>query len=198
MNTFASKAGWVMAALASVTLVASWAGAINAGPLDPPGDPASTMKTLDDIPGSWSRLLSSTGGCASDRFDCVLEGDSAVLDRETGIVWERTPSENTLDWDTAFTACRDRNVGGRRGWRAPTVAELQSLLDETTADGLPVDHPFVYAGPNVTFWSSARDTASPAGRSLRVSIDDGTAVNDLNETAHRVWCVRGPGGVDVQ
>ena len=197
MNTFASKAGWIAAALVGVTLVASWAGAINAGPLDPPGDPTSTMKSLDEIPGSWSRLLSSTGGCTSERFDCVLEGDAAVLDRETGLVWEREPSENTLDWDTAFDHCRDRNVGGRLGWRVPTVAEVQSLLDEAATDGLPADHPFVYTGPNVTFWSSSRDTASPSTRSIRVSIDDGTAVDELTGSAHRTWCVRGPGGVDV-
>ena len=86
MQTLAAKAGWVLAGLLGLTLAASWVGIINAGSLDPTGSPAPTMKSLDEIPGSWSRMLSSTGGCNSERFDCVLGSDQGVLDRETGLV----------------------------------------------------------------------------------------------------------------
>jgi hypothetical protein len=199
MNAFASKAGWAVAALAAITLAASWAGIINAGPLDPLGDPASTMQPLDDIPGSWSRVLSSSGAdpCASERFHCVLANSEGVLDRETGLVWDREPTEGTTDWDSAIRSCHDRDRGNRLGWRLPSVAELLSLLDTQTADGLPDGHPFVVPISGDKFWSSTRNTAS-AGRSMRVDISDASVVDDLVATGHGLWCVRGAGGPDVQ
>lgn len=199
MRTFASKAGWIVAALLGITLVASWTGVISAGDLDPPGPIGPSMKSLDDIPGSWSRMLSSDGAdpCASERFDCVLAADTAVLDRETGLVWERQPSESTNDWDTAIRACHDRNSGDRMGWRLATVSELLSLHDSAAADGLPAGHPFDLGPANGQFWSSTKNTASDT-RSMRVDIGDASVADDLQDTAHRSWCVRGAGGGDVQ
>jgi hypothetical protein len=199
MRTFASRAGWIVAALLSIALVASWAGVINAGSLDPPGPIGPSMKSLDDIPGSWSRMLPSNGTdpCATERFDCVLAADSAVLDRETGLVWERQPSEGTNDWDTAIRVCHDRSTGDRMGWRLATVSELLSLHDAAGVDGLPTGHPLDLGAANDQFWSSTVNTAS-VGRSMRVDISDASVADDLEGTAHRSWCVRGPGGGDVQ
>jgi hypothetical protein len=199
MRTFASKAGWIIAALLGITLVASWTGVISAGSLDPPGPVGSTMKSLDDIPGSWSRMLSADGvdPCATERFDCVLGSDEAVLDLETGIVWEREPSDNTLDWDSAIRACHDRNAANRMGWRLATVSELLSLHEGGSADGLPTGHPFDLGVVGDQFWSSTRNTVSDT-RSMRVDIGDASVADDLIATAHRAWCVRGPNGGDVQ
>jgi hypothetical protein len=197
MRSFMSKAGWVVATLLAITLVGAWAGIINAGTLDPPGPVGPSMKSLDDVPGSWNRMLDSTGGCDSQRFDCVLLNDDAVLDRETGLVWERTRGENQTDWDSAIRDCHDRNVGDRGGWRLPTVAEMLSLLDYDSTDGLPDGHPFNLGASTDTFWTSTRNTAS-AGRSMRVDLSDASVVDDLVDTPNRVLCVRGPGGGDVQ
>ena len=90
-NNIINRAGWLVAGVLALFVVAAMTGVVSGGPLDPPGAPAPTQKTLDEIPGSWSRALSATGGCTSERFQCVL-GDVAVLDRETGLVWERVPS----------------------------------------------------------------------------------------------------------
>jgi len=199
MSTFFAKAGWVVAALLGITLLAAWAGIISAGTLDPPGPLGPTMKSLDDIPGSWSRILDSTGAdpCATERFDCVLQGNAAALDRETGLVWERIPSSNSVDWDTALRVCQDRNTGGRMGWRLATVSELLSLHDTGQADGLPSGHPFDLSAAGDQFWSSTRNAAS-AGRSMRVDIGDALVTDELIAAPYRAWCVRGAGGGDVQ
>ena len=79
---------------------------------------------------SWDqKLLSST------RFVVLSNWNSeAVLDRETGLVWEKAPGApdyaNQLNWSIAHYVCTAiKAVGNRREWRLPTVQELASLLD---------------------------------------------------------------------
>ena len=91
-----------------LTIVAMLATGAAGGPLDPPGAPASTMQSLDEIPGSWSRSLASfdgvagpdpPAGCDSSRFECLEDfGNAAVLDRETGLVWYIAPGGNAVNW----------------------------------------------------------------------------------------------------
>lgn len=83
---------------------------------------------------SWDQKLD-----VANRFIVLLNWRSeAVLDRETGLVWERTPQtweEATLNgtvrntWDSARMHCIEKSVGGRRGWRLPAISELASLME---------------------------------------------------------------------
>src|SRR5262245_25185010 len=75
----------------------------------------------------------------------VLVGfnNAAVLDRETGLVWERSPDSVARTWVLAQRVCVQRTVGAghRLGWRLPTVQELLSLMDPTrNPPSLPAGH----------------------------------------------------------
>ena len=73
-----------MMALAFISIGLFLPGLIGAGDLQPPGPPTTgTMKTMDQIPPTWSQILPS-----SERFELVLGGE-AVLDKETGLVWAK-------------------------------------------------------------------------------------------------------------
>ena len=54
----------------------------------------------------------------------------AVLDRETGLVWELNTDVNvTHTWDGAVMHCYGATIGGRKGWRLPTISELMTLVE---------------------------------------------------------------------
>ena len=189
-----SRLAWGVAAVFALLFAASLSGIVQGGALDPPGAPASTMKSLDDIPGSWSRELSATGGCASPRFDCVFN-DLAVLDRETGLVWERTPSSSTFTWVGAIEACAELAIVNRLGWRLPTIVELSSLLVLDAGDDFPDGHPFS-TPVQQPLWSSTTNPGAPTLAWGVTPFVGGVVQNLVKTSTWRKWCVRGGEGID--
>jgi hypothetical protein len=178
------------------------------GPLQPPFLNPTTDK-LDQIlrllQPVWSRKL-QCDSAACPRFELVLD-DYAVLDRETGLVWEQSPSTNTIDWFNARVHCIQRTVGNRKGWRLPTVEELASLVDPSVpvpsplGSTLPPGHPFNLPNPsNVqssTYWS-ATTFANQSTFAWAVFFGSGDVTTGEKSfgTFHFVWCVRGGQGGD--
>lgn len=168
---------------------------ISAGSLEPTGPPGSTMKTLDQIPPTWSQKLP-----AAERFELVMD-DEAVLDKETGLVWEKFPATTEISWYEACFHCYDREVNNRKGWRLPTIEELASLVDNNNSNpALPTGHPF----SNVTtgcYWSSTSSptVAYPSSFAMYVSFSSGSMAGTPKSLASGVymWCVRGGHGHDT-
>jgi hypothetical protein len=127
------------------------------------------MKTLDQLSTSWDKKLSAvspTGdACNSPRFRCVMDGQ-AVLDNETGLVWERYLGKNAYLWFNAVDFCLTSDTGGRRGWRLPTIYELSSLVEPNPALRaqsdvvLPNGHPFVNARSTGAFFTATTVSTS--------------------------------------
>lgn len=198
-----------------IGVVAMLASGVRGGPLDPPGPPAQTMHTLNQVPPSWSQQLDATGGCSSERFECVLPVLTcnslchlvyeAVLDHETGLVWERNPqgTGGGNSWGYAKNVCVRLNLGGRTGWRLSTTPELMSLVDQSVvapAASLPVGHPFQFSTSDLTlFWTatpSLTDSTKALGVDL-VGLSAGFpgavhagALQEGVDSGVR-WCVRG-------
>jgi len=175
-----------------------------AGSLEPTDPPGSTMKTLDEIPPTWSQTLPADDGpngdpCNSSRFKCVF-GDQAVLDKETGLVWERSPF-GEANWDDAHYMCTvQKYSSGRRGWRLPTVQELASLVDMTVQGGpkLPGGYPFTNV--QSAYWS-ATTSAEDTNNAFYVRMDNGQVyhvIDSQKALSKYVWCVRSGSGIDTQ
>jgi hypothetical protein len=118
----------------------------------------------------------------------------AVLDKETGLVWERVATDATaLTWRAATFTCLNKAVGGRKGWRLPSMPELSSLLVPSAVPPGPAllpGHPFQIALSNV-HWSATTDHANPSVKVWAVNVNDGNVfIGDKAGTA-LVWCVRG-------
>lgn len=153
---------------------------------------------------SWDQKITD----ASKRFVVLASfNNEAVLDKETQLVWQRYMSNvATFHW-TAWGACSELKVGGRMGWRMPSLAELTSLIDPSVSTGakLPAGHPFLtlskYPIPaSIALWSATFDRTSPQDptsmatyRYFTLDIDTADVQADISAVDRNYICVRGPG-----
>jgi hypothetical protein len=143
---------------------------------------------------SWDQTLP-----AASRFVVLANlNDEAVLDRETGLVWQRTVP--FIEFGTAADAalyCLNQSTGGRFGWRLPAAPELASLIDKTAVapqPALPTGHPFI----GVTTMSAtpfgdeptAYYTTDPSGALVTFAVLPAHIVD--SGSLFLLWCVRGP------
>jgi hypothetical protein len=129
------------------------------------------------------------------RFSVLpLFGSAAVFDKETGLVWEKTPSTGVSTWFNRLTRCYNLEVGGRKGWRVPTIEELASLVDTSQpAPTLPAGHPFVNV-QSFLYWS-ATTLAGNTGFAWVVDFSSGVVDSGVKSDGFLVWCVRGGQGI---
>jgi hypothetical protein len=87
---------------------------------------------------TWDKIIPGTA-----RWTLVLNNEAA-LDKETGLVWQINTDDITRSWSDAGYYCRRLYLGGRMGWRLPTIEELNSLQDRSQLNPvLPAGHPFI-------------------------------------------------------
>src|SRR5437867_2187969 len=164
--------------------------------LVPGGGPAQaaspTLEAIQGLPQAWDKTLPANdpgGACPSNssRFTCVM-GGTAVRDNETGLVWERSPDTDFHSWRLArgfAFGCTAREVGGRKGWRLPSFAELASLVDPSVAGpSLPAGHPFTNVQSN-KYWSATTDAHDPTSAVI-VDFSTGTVLSSTKEVS---WLV---------
>lgn len=159
---------------------------------------------------SWDQTLP-----AATRFIVLSNfANAAVLDRETGLVWEKSPDTTPVTFQTAeFNGCIDKNVGGRKGWRLPSFVELASLIDPSVAlpgPALPTGHPFLNVQflpvPGIglpLYWSATVQYLPPFSccpSAWAVSFGSHGSVGnggDMLTNFNYQWCVRGPMNTSV-
>jgi hypothetical protein len=145
----------------------------------------------------------------AQRFLVMTDWNSeAVLDRETGLVWEKTPTatpvENPTSWLNARLTCANKSVGGRKGWRLPSMPELASLVDPTVtpAPTLPPGHPFTNV-QSASYWSATANSDVSIGGvpayAWGVTFDGGVvfSTGKTGIDIFRAWCVRGGMNADA-
>jgi len=184
-------------------------GLLALGPLSGLSGSAHAQTTANgpfSVTTSWDRTLPVPA-----RFIVLSNfNGQAVLDRETGLVWERSPESTRRNLRQAASACHNKAVGGRKGWRLPSITELSSLVDPGQAGpALPAGHPFTNVQFNVpifqvVYWSSSSFpeevggglslfTATAATEILSFR-DGAVGVASSQASSLLAWCVRGPGG----
>lgn len=159
------------------------------------------LSKLDGDSGSGNHTLRwDSNYPSSSRFVTLAAfHHQAVLDKNTGLVWEQAPDATfSGNWTDAKQHCLNRTVGGTVGWRLPSVVELKSVQDPSL--GAPFVPTTVFTGIlqpdvyDVNWWSSSSVLAgNPAGNPWIVSfVGNGGQGYGSPDRNHSAWCVRGP------
>lgn len=171
---------------------------------------ASTAAAQTAAPGtysadaSWDQTLPCPALNNCPRFTVLSNMNSAaVLDHQTGLVWERSPSSGNFQFagGQAAAHCTTLSLGHRKGWRLPTLQEFASLVDADPANTglpkLPPGHPFQSVQLTAHYWAAT--LATPDGVFVWTEfLFDGTQSGEISIASFPVWCVRGGSGRDVQ
>jgi len=157
----------------------------------------STTQVLAGITAthSWDQKIDHKG-----RFVILSDWDkAAVLDKETGLVWEQSPSTSAVSsWQDAQFHCNELTTGNRFGWRLPILQELASLVDtNTSGPDLPIGHPF--SNVQLNFYWSATTYANATSNAWYVNFNDpSVSIAGKGDPGFFAWCVRGGQGADPQ
>jgi hypothetical protein len=151
---------------------------------------------------SWNQQIP-----AALRFIVLSQFNNvALLDRETGLVWQRSPDPvvQKATWADALAGCHflgsvgfpnSPPTGNRLGWRLPSVEELASLVDPTqTNPALPPGHPFQNIQNVLAYWTASTEETNAAG-AYAIPFSDGGMEPVLKTDNLFYWCVRGGSGV---
>lgn len=87
----------------------------------------------------------------SNKFEA--KGDT-VLDRATGLTWQRADDGRTRNWQQALAYCAGLHLGGLEDWRLPNVKELESIVDYSRHAPALDEHYLEMSDPKGWFWSS--------------------------------------------
>ncbi len=136
---------------------------------------------------------------------------TAILDRETGLVWQTFPSTMPSNWYAATTSCQNYSAGGgglgeqrRYGWRLPKLDELMSLMDDTQNPTIPngnlENEPGeIFNGVQKAYYWTSTDSVIDANWVMvvylgRPFLSGGPFSISSPKTSATVytWCVRGP------
>lgn len=195
------RLGWRVSAF---VLVVGLLGTSVVGAKDDSGHPfTQILAKLDQI---LAKMNSGGTGAANyaQRWDQNLPAGSrftvlaafqnqAVLDNNTGLVWEQSPALSTGDFQDSTYACANKNIGGTKGWRLPAAPELGSLVDPSVATPgptLPPGHPFTNVQSQV-YWSATSHAITPTTAwTMNFTSGDFNSDNRMNGR-HLAWCVRG-------
>jgi hypothetical protein len=205
--SWAKRWGLLIMAIAVIGLLAI---SSRTGAADKNGN--SFSEILDKLNEVLARLNSGGSGEANHtlRWDQNFPGanrftvlpaflNQAVLDKNTGLVWEQAPASTSAVFQDSTYGCANKSIGGTKGWRLPAIPELASLVDPSVAapgPTLPPGHPFSNV-QSAFYWSATSHAVTPTTAWL-VSFNTGTVGSDNKSSGSRLaWCVRGPINADM-
>jgi hypothetical protein len=180
----------------SAIVIAAFVGHLTAGQSNSQGIAEDVVRP------PWARNIP-----ADQRF-VLLFGDTAVLDRETELIWEREPDSFPRTWFDAQALCNTRKLDNRMGWRLPRIQELGSLVDTSNSNpALPAGHPFLGVDSSTGYWSATTSATSIdsawvmtfSGSSFSFTSGGPLPTPAARNTNRGVWCVRSDTpGADAQ
>ena len=124
-----------------------------------------TLPTPADASAPGGRYVVKNGGTSK----------GTVYDTKTKLTWQQAIPSTTYTWAEAETYCAGvgRRLGGK-GWRLPTISELQSIIDFSQTAAPMIDSNAFPSTPASDFWSST-PSATSSGYAMTVDFLSGVS-----------------------
>lgn len=112
------------------------------------------------------------------RNDFHDSGDGTILDRATGLIWQKGDSGKALNWEQALAYAEALNLAGHSDWRLPNAKELQSIVNygrapdaaDPKARGPAIDPVFQITNAESYFWTGTTHLEGRPGDSGNMAV----------------------------
>jgi hypothetical protein len=105
--------------------------------------------------------------------DFIANNDGTITDQATGLMWQASDSELTLDWEGALDYCESLDTAGYTDWRLPNAKELQSIVNYTrspqTTNSAAINPIFDLTETESWFWSSTTHLDTDASNAVYIA-----------------------------
>jgi hypothetical protein len=146
-----------------------------------------TLRALTLALGLWGLGWLATVAVADAPNGHFVAADGRVTDMSTKLIWQQPAPDATYGFDDAVKYCTDLDLGGK-GWRLPSVTELQTLVDETLVK--PAIDPTAFPGTVSDYYWSGSTVATHDDHAWAVSFAFGYDNFFPRTEKQRVRCVR--------
>ncbi len=130
--------------------------------------------------------------CAAQSFTSFT---NVVLDNNTGLTWEKSPSEENYTWENAGNHCNDLNsssYGGKSDWRVPNPLELQTIVNISTyKPATSSNFTGIPTGADDFLWTSKEYSFDTSYAGAFNPYYGGYSYGKLKTNAYKVLCVSG-------
>lgn len=127
-----------------------------------------------------------------DRFEPGGTELPVVVDHKTGLMWQRKPAIEYMDWYDALSHARQLSLRFHGDWRLPTIRELVSIVDyERCFPAINREAFEVSPGPRFDMYWSSTSHARSSARAWYVNFENGHVCIANKAFDFYVRCVRG-------
>lgn len=172
-----------------------WSVTTNIGYPDAAAYVSFTNGTMAFAYKSYRSCVRAVRGEQSGAFDDTIisgrmadNGDGAVTDSKTGLMWQQQDDGTTRDLESSITYCEDLTLAGFSDWRLPNVKELFSIVTLSKQD--PSTDP-VFTNTVSSYYASSTTSANESNKSWSVFFYDGNVGIYYSGNPRLVRAVRG-------
>lgn len=115
-------------------------------------------------------------------------GTATVVDKITGLEWQRFDDNNTRIWNFAWNYCANLTISVKDDWRIPSIGELQSIASYGNFN--PAINGLAFANTNSTFYWSASKVEFNSLFVWHIDFIDGRVGYSTTDQTRYVRCVR--------
>ena len=134
-----------------------WSSSVARGDLAGTVCPESGLTAAAFVASNYARCVR---GAAPSSGYVVRGGGATALDMKTGLEWQRALDARKIPWEAALSYCRGLRLAGACDWRVPSIKELLTIVEDSTASP-PVDAVAFPGAPTDPLWSSTLTKGSP-------------------------------------